>query len=222
MNNNEDEQKEINEEPKELSKWELFKKYYKEVPKFKEFVNSAGTILGVFLFCIILIATVNINKSEKKTKTATTTQVTVKYQDMLDGLLDNKEANMNITINDNKYIINSRYGNNILTGTLESIDGTYKFKIKEDNIYEIRLDEEIVNNELFKDINTSIINNSLLVNILRNNTGIKIDQDNKLMYKYDKVNINDITYSIEVIINNNSVANININNDTISYVINYV
>ena len=129
---------------------------------------------------------------------------------------------MNITINDNKYIINSRYGNNISTGTLESIDGTYKFKIKEDNIYEIRLDEEIVNNELFKDIDTSIINNSSLVNILRNNTGIKIDQDYKLMYKYDKVNINDITYSIEVIINNNSVANINIYNDTISYVINYV
>ena len=90
-------------------------------------------------------------------------------------------------------------------------------KIQESNVYEIVLDNETPNNELLLDINKNIITNDVLVNILKNNSGTKIDNT----YKYNNININDITYNIDVIVDNNKITNINIINDNVSYQFTY-
>ena len=55
-----------------------------------------------------------------------------KYDEDLKALLDNKEYVCNIKINDNSYILTGSFGNNILVGTFETSEGTYKYKVKDD------------------------------------------------------------------------------------------
>ena len=211
-----------NKNNEEENKYKRYIELYKSNKDFKKGVNAAIYILVVIIFSVVLITTVNTGGKKSNNKTTTTQATVIKYQDMLDNLLDNKESSINIKINDNSYKIVSKYGNSILTGTLESKEGTYKFKIKDQTIYEIRLEEEIPNESLFKDIDTNIICNDLLVHQLKNNSGIKVEENDNTIYKYEDVNINDILYNINVIINNNTIKHIEFTSNNISYVINYV
>ena len=198
--------------------WQVFMRNYKTVPGFKELVK----LIAYILFFIIFVATMSIvfaNNKDKinRSNTTTTTSQVLKYQDVLGKLLDHSDYTCRIKINNNNYIINGSYGNNILTGTIETAEGIHKFKIAENNIYEVVLDNETLNNELLKDINKNILMNDVIVNILKNNSGTKIDNT----YKYSNININDINYNIDVVVNDNKVTNIKVSCDNISYDIVY-
>lgn len=200
---------------------EVFKRNYNNVPGFKELVKLGLYILVFVIFVGIMSGTIN-NRKQHDQKDETTTVAALKYQDMLNDLLDNKEANITININDAKYIINDEFGNNILTGTIDSIEGTSKFKIKDDLVYEIILEEEVLNDQLLSNVDTSIIRNNILVDIIKNNSAHKFENDDNITYKYSNVVINNITYNIDVIVVNNKIQNINLTSDNISYTINYI
>jgi hypothetical protein len=210
MNNNDDEKRET---------WiDVIKRNCDTVPGFKELFQLI-IISSLFIILVVTMAItlrVNKNKQNKDVTTTTTTVEVTTYQDMLNNLLSNSNYKCEIKINDDEYIVTGSYGNNILVGLFENNVGAYKFKLKDGNVYELG-DTNTINNELLNNINKDIINNSALVNILKNNSSIKLDNG----YKYHNVSINNITYDIEVITNDNRINNINITNDNSSYKLTY-
>ena len=207
-----------NDDNNELSFWDKFKIYYKNIPGVRSLVKLGGYFIYFFVVIIILFILALASGLSKNNNKQDTTEI--KYQDVLDKLLDNSSYTANITINGTKYIVTGEYGNNILTGTYESTNGVIKYKIKDNAIYEIKMDEEIFNQSLFGDINYNILLNDKLVNTITKAAGIKIDGE-KIIYKYENINIDGTSYNIEVTIENNKINKILLTNDTITYDIVY-
>ena len=207
-----------NNDGKRESWLDVIKRNMKEVPGFKELVKLILYILFILILCIAMIITFNINKNKNKEddNTQTTTQVVVTYQDMLDNLLQKSNYRAEINVNQDDYIITGSFGNNILIGILENNVTSYKFKIKENNIYELS-DSETLNNDLLNNINVGIINNNTLVESLKNNNSIKIDGG----YKYHNISINNINYDVEVYIQDDRIKVINVSNNSSSYKLTY-
>ena len=207
-----------NNDGKRESWLDVIKRNMKEVPGFKELVKLILYILFILILCTAMIITFNINKNKNKKddNTQTTTQVVVTYQDMLDNLLQKCNYRAEINVNQDDYIITGSFGNNILIGILENNVTSYKFKIKENNIYELS-DVEILNNDLLNNINVGIINNNTLVESLKNNNSIKIDGG----YKYHNISINNINYDVEVYIQDDRIKVINVSNNSSSYKLTY-
>ena len=207
-----------NNDGKRESWLDVIKRNMKEVPGFKELVKLILYILFILILCTAMIITFNINKNKNKNddNTLTTTQVVVTYQDMLDNLLQKSNYRAEINVNQDDYIITGSFGNNILIGILENNVTSYKFKIKENNIYELS-DVETLNNDLLNNINVGIINNNTLVESLKNNNSIKIDGG----YKYHNISINNINYDVEVYIQDDRIKSINVSNNSSSYKLTY-
>ena len=202
----------------QLESWiQVIKRNCDTVPGFKPLLKLIIWIIFI-LILVILIALTSGKKGGSGSTTKTTTTQAVKYQDILTELLDNKEYVCNIKINDNTYILTGSFGNNILVGTFETSEGTYKYKVKENTIYEIRVGNEIVNNDLFKDVTKDFIVNNSLVNILKNNSGIKLEDNS---YLYNDIVLNGIKYVIKVYVDNNLVKAIDITGDNIVYNFSY-
>lgn len=180
--------------------WEVFVRNYKNVEGVR-ILTKFAIYITVF---IILVIAMNLTLGNKMPKmysqtTTTTTNIDPTYSDMLDKLLDNSDYKCEIKINDNNYIVDGSFGNNILTGKLTVNEVTSDFKIKDNTIYETNNGQEVVNNDLFKDIDYKILLNNTLVDIIKNNKGIIVNEndENKVM-KYDDVDINNNKYIIEV------------------------
>lgn len=207
-----------NNDGKRESWLDVIKRNMKEVPGFKELVKLILYILFILILCTAMIITFNVNKNKNKKddNTLTTTQVVVTYQDMLDYLLQKSNYRAEINVNQDDYIITGSFGNNILIGILENNVTSYKFKIKENNIYELS-DSVTLNNDLLSNINVGIINNNTLVESLKNNNSIKIDGG----YKYRNISINNINYDVEVYIQDDRIKVINVSNNSSSYKLTY-
>ena len=199
-----------------LSFFDKFIILYKNVPGFNGIVKLALYFIFFAVMIGILLLLGVLSKNGKKDNPKSE----VNYQQVLEKVLDHSEYTANVTINDNKYIVTGSFGNNILTGTIESSNGITKYKIKDNNIYEIKMDEEISNEQLFGEMDYKILFNNDLVNIIKGAAGIKIDGET-IIYKYENVNISGISYNIELSISNNKITNIKVFNDTCTYDINY-
>ncbi|MCR4581378.1 MAG: hypothetical protein K5666_02580 [Bacilli bacterium] len=139
--------------------WDVFVRNYKNVPGFNALVKL---LIYFFLFFILIVAikATTGDQDSTKTKQQETTKVTVPYKEMVGNIVNYRKSTINIKINDTLYIINGDFGNNILTGTIESTNGLHNFKIKDNSIYEVKMGEDVLNNELLKDININIIMNN--------------------------------------------------------------
>lgn len=192
---------------------------YSESEDFRKYINSLFIVLIFIIFSITMLFTIHSYYANmRKNSSQTTTISTYQYKDILESILENEKYIENITIDNNKSIINAIYGNKIITGTLENTNGTYKFIYKNDQVYEIRLDQEL-ESTIFDNYNIKFIDLSKLVFILESNNSIKTINDNITKYTYSNINIDGNTYNIEVLINNNTVTNINITNSNSSYLI---
>lgn len=209
-----------NEDGEELeTKWEVFMRNYKTVPGFKELVKLVGYFLFFGLFIIIILAGQSSIKHNDKSSTTTTTKVvdTKTYKEILEDLYKtDKQIHANITINELKYSIDATNKTGILSGLVETTSSTKRFKIENNVIYELNLDQATENANLFENIKVDYIIPANLVNILQNNKATKrVDGDN-LIYNYNFDN-NGISYNGEVIIANNIIKNINLTNEYSSY-----
>lgn len=204
---------------KESSKLKLYYKSHKDLPAFKALIK----LMLYFIFFAIIIGVVathqDVTKDENKNNQEQTKETIkrIPYKEVLD-LLNNSDSSVsyNITINGNLHKIELEYIDKVYTGIIESTSGITRFKIQDNNIYEVKMDEEVINNDLFKDINLDYILISNLTNILLNNKSIKMLEDNNTIYKY---NIDNIEYIITI--KDNWVNKIEINNDTLKYMIEY-
>ena len=183
-------------ENKPETAWEVFVRNYKNVKGVRLLTKL---VIYCFIFIVLVIA-MNITMGNKMPKmysqtTTTTSNSNNSYNNMLDRLLDNSDYKCEIKINDNNYIVDGSFGNNILTGKLTVNEVSSDFKIKDNTIYVINNEEETVNNELFKDIDYKLLLNNYLVAIIKNNKGIIVNEnDETKIMKYDNVDINNNKY----------------------------
>lgn len=202
-------------------KW--FQYHLNHTPGFASFVK----ILLFFIFSLILIifgrVAVHDAKVEREEAAKTTTvaphQKTA-YKTLIDKIV-NYTTTVNITIGDNSYIVeNMKYKDGDLSGLFESASATKKFKVINDNIYEIVLGDTVENNDLFGELNPSFIIPKKLINILETNKSTKTITSNNVTYTYN-IDVNEKTYTIEVIIISDKVNTINITNELEKYILTF-
>jgi len=192
--------KKKNEDEEKTSFIETFKYLYKTYPGMKSLI----ILLLYGLLFTMLISVVALNQNNYNDEESSTPEVeettNLTYKEMLDNLIaNNSNIKYTIVINDITYYLDTIYEDNILTGTYEdSLGSIHKFKIKNDNVYEISMSNETLNNELFSNINIDYIIPTHLVNILENNKSIKTKEEDNMIYSYDIDN-----YKYLVYINNN-------------------
>lgn len=207
------------------TKWEVFLRNYNQVPAFKALVR-----LGIYFFLfLIFILVINIggkNLSDEDNKTTTTTSENkasekLTYKEILDNLA-NKDVSIEFTsvINNYETRINAEVHDGVITGLIENQDMTKKFKVQDDQVFEIVLDKENINQELFNGINYEFLNPTKLVNILNSNQSTKRKKDSEVIYNYT-INHNDINYDTMVVVENNSIKSIEMIQESNQYRIIY-
>lgn len=168
----------------------------------------------IFFFLLLLIATVSNNMpqiSSNNNSTTTTTQVD-KYKDKQKDLLTNKyNISYVININDVEYKINGTIDNNIVSGYLESSSGIKKIVIKDNNIYEIINEEEVI---LESEININYLDLMYIISLIKPNSAIIKDNNDKKVYEYNIDSDNIVVETNETMINK-----ISIKNETSSYIL---
>lgn len=176
-------------------------------------------LLGYFIFFFIFMLMASITSSIKKinTNTSTTTTTTVitdKYNDKQKDLLTNKyNVSYVINISDNEYKINGTLENNIVNGYLELSSGIKKIVIKNNSVYELVNEEEVL---LDSEIDNNYIDLNYIFNLIKQNSAIIKNEDDNKIYSY---NIDDVKY--EVICNDASIIKITIVGEKFSYVLNF-
>lgn len=213
---------EVNEEEEtKQSKLSLIFTNYKENPAFKALIKLSLYFL-LFLIIIVVVSFGNTNISEENTpvEEEPTEQIVEpkSYKEMLnDVLIDNNSLKYEIKLNEEIYMLDYTIGNNILNGIIENNKGITKFTYKDNIVYEIKLNEEKENNELFNNMNLDFINIYSLINILSNSKAMKLLNDDTTIYNYtieesqvtvtvsnEKINTIDITeglnsYKVEIV-----------------------
>lgn len=178
-------------------------------------------LLGYLLFFIILFLfaaiTSNMNKYKTTTSQTTTTTITIdKYNEKQKSLLTNKYSiNYVININNIEYKINGTIENNIVNGYLETPIGIKKIVFKENNLYEINNEQEIL---LESELNKNLIDLEYIINLIKQNSAIISDKEDKKTYNY---NIDNLGLNIIVTTNEENITQINITEATNTYILNF-
>lgn len=216
VNNNEENTQEESE--KKPGKIKMFFEYYKYVPAFKALVK-----LGLyFIFFAVIISVVacnkdTVSKDPEKDKVEEKQENELSYKEMLDVLItDNIEIVYNITINENIYKIDATRKDNILSGIYRTKDSIHEFKIQDNIIYEIGLNEEKENPELFNDINLTYLLPEQLVALLESNKATKMLDDGSTIYNYE---IDAVKY--HVVTKDNWINKMEITSELATYIIEY-
>ena len=216
MNNDEEKLEEENE--KKPGKLKMFFEYYKYVPSFKALVK-----LGLyFIFFAIIISVVACNKdvvtqTKENEKTEEQQETTISYKEMLDALITNNvQILYDITMGEEVYRIDATRKDNILSGIYRTKTALYEFKIQDDIVYEIGLDEEKENGELLAHINLTYILPEQLVSLLESNKATKMLSDDLTIYNYE---IDTVKY--HVVTKDNWSDKIEITTELFNYTIKY-
>ncbi len=178
-------------------------------------------LLGYLIFFIILLLfasiTSHMNKyTNSNTNPTTTTNIQDKYNDKQKKLLTNKYSiNYVININNIEYKINGNIENNIINGYFETPNGIKKIIFKENNLYEINNEQEIL---LETEINKNLIDLEYILNLIKQNSAIISDKEDTKTYTY---NIDNIGLNIIVATTEENISQINITETTNTYTLNF-
>ena len=207
---------------KENKKEQLKELYSKFKSAWADPRKKAGIkLLGYLIFFIILLLfasiTSHMNKyTSSNTKTTTTTTVQDKYNDKQKKLLTNKYSiNYVININNIEYKINGNIENNIINGYFETPNGIKKIVFKENNLYEVNNEQEIL---LETEINKNLIDLEYILNLIKQNSAIISDKEETKTYTY---NIDNLGLNIIVTTNEENITQINIKESINPYILNF-
>lgn len=213
--NNEENYEEVEQTP---GKIKLFFEYYKYVPGFKALVKLC--LYFIFFAVIISVVACNhetVNQEQKKEQTEEKQPTEKTYKEMLDELINNNmQILYNITINEDIYQIDATRKEHIMNGIYRTKESIHEFRIQDNIIYEIGLNEEKENPELFTTLNLTFILPDQLVTILESNKATKMLEDGNTIYNYD---IEATKYRVEV--KNNEINKIIITSELSTYTIEY-
>lgn len=210
--------KKVKDGEEKISRRTLIREYFKQNPLTKDLIKLSFYLILFFVIIIVVsFAPEPQEKSEERESTKTTENIKEekKYKDILvDTLKEEKQYNYEINYNDLKYIINYSTKDNVISGILETSQNILKkFSIKDNQIYELTLNEEKLNMELFQELNLTYINIYSLVDLLSNHKSLKMLEDDQTIYIYN-LETNKI---INVTVREENITSIEIKEDTINY-----
>lgn len=175
--------------------FEVLIRNWKTVPGLKELVKLFLGFMFLFILVIVMVGTNNETRKSNKTTTTTITTTTTtanSYANIIDYFIKSKfSAEGTILIDNVEYSLNYTYQDNVLTGYLENINNTYHFKIKDNQIYEIKLNNEELNENIFNGIDINYIIPNKLKEVLITNDFVK--SDNSYIYNLENKRMNVIT-----------------------------
>lgn len=158
---------------------------YKNNKAFKALVKLI--LYLVFFVVIISVVSLGSSSTESKRETTTTTKKTVNYKEILSHIIkDNNTFTYEITLNENdKVIIEYSIKENVLEGVYENKEKTSKFKIEDNKVYELKMNEQIETPELFSNLNINYINIYTLFNLLDQDKALKFIEGDLTKYEYN-------------------------------------
>lgn len=210
-------QNENNEEQK-VSIFKIFRVNYKNNPPFKALVKLS--LYFILFFVIILVValseTPSNNPNTNKNSQESTEPVEQKtYREILnETLVNNKVVKYEINIDNKAYLIEYILDDNNFSGTIETEEGITKFVYKDNIVYEIKLNEEIVNDGLFNNLNFDYINIYSLLSIISSNKALKMINDDETIYNYELDNT-----KISVSVKDDKIIKIDIGEESNLYVV---
>lgn len=208
--------------------FEVFIRNYKNVPGFRSLIKLSLYVIFIAIFIIVVLAnsnniTDNDNHYNDKSMISTTAKVVknITYKEILENVIkENKDVYAEIQINGEKYVVDAIVNNEDISGYYETSKLTKRFKIVNNQVYELNLDKEMENDKLFKEINLDFVIPSNLISTLKSNISIKSINDNETIYRYN-LEINNNDYDIEVFVKENILTHIEINSENEQYYIIY-
>lgn len=184
------------------------------------FYNSLIKLGIWFIFFIVLYIFLTLGKPAKQfednppVEEEVKTEIKVSYMDMKKNLINSE---LSISYDLGNYSVTGLVNNNILTGTLEdNEDNLVKIKYDGENIYQVKKDEEIVNNELLPDINLNYLLPSKIIEIVDNPKVIGVKSADELTYSYDIDGA-----AISIYLNENRIEKIIILDNELTYNLEY-
>lgn len=159
---------------------------YKNNKAFKALVK----LILYLVFFVVIISVVSLGSSStysERETTTTTTKKTVNYKEILSHIIkDNNTFTYEITLNENdKVIIEYSIKENVLEGVYENKEKTSKFKIEDNKVYELKMNEQIETPELFSNLNINYINIYTLFNLLDQDKALKFIEGDLTKYEYN-------------------------------------
>lgn len=189
-------------------------KYLKSSPKSKALFKLA--LWAVFFAVLFIIASFsNLDNYENNNNENNNhpSYLTIKNKLMESNLL----IKVKVTKSDGETLIDGKYIDNIMEGTIENLNGVFKFKIKENNLYELKMNEEIIRNDLMEEINVSYLNPQALFAIFEESEYLKYPNNDGFKYSYVNNNV-----AITVYTDIDRIEKIIILDENITYEIEYL
>ncbi len=188
---------------------------------FKDLWNHPGynalIKLGMWLlFFIVIYVIIFINNGVKNNYVNNNNEVEEKitYLDIKNNLINNKQ---NVIYKINDYYITGEIQNNILNGTLEdNLENLYKIKYDGIDLYQIKKDEETINNELLTSININYLLPKYIMDLISDPKVIGAKSADEKEYSYNIDNKN-----ITVYLEENNIKKIIILDNGITYELEY-
>lgn len=210
--------KKNNNEEEKISKIKYVYEAYRQSPAFKALIKLSLYFILCFVIIIVVATSGDLEKETKNDEdnVSTTTKVQKSYHDILNDLLiSEKKFSYEITSGDDVYYISYELTNGVQSGLIETSSSSLKkFLIKDNIIYEVVLNEEKENLELFQTLNVNYINIYSLVDILSNNKSFKMLNDDETIYNYNVDNVD-----IAVTVKEEKIINLEILDSGIKYMI---
>ncbi len=209
--------KQNNDEPVMENYWDVFVRNYRDSEGFRVLVKLGGYFIFVGILVILAIGVKDVNQERDDSSDQTEEVVTTNYPELLDNIMDREDDfSIHVHVDDQDYEIRATFIDNVMEGYLETSGGTVKFRIADDQVYEVNLHDEIVNPNLFSNMNLSLVVPSSLVELLKNTSY----QEDNGTFIYNLF-IDGISYEVKVNITEDVVDGIEILSDNASYIYEY-
>jgi len=181
------------------------------IPRYRAIIKLS--LYGIMFLLIIIMANIsssmNTNQDETE-KTKSYTEIIKLYD------LENADINYNLKINNMTYKLEGKLENNLLTGYFDNNNEIKKIVIKENSIYEIKNNEELVNEELNTLINAKLLLPINIIEIVKNESAYINKGIEETTYTFE-INDNNIKYEVVISITEEKITNIKVFNEKIEY-----
>lgn len=209
--------KQNNDEPVMENYWDVFVRNYRDSEGFRVLVKLGGYFIFVGILVILAISVKEVNQEKNANSDQAEEVVTTNYPEILDNIMDREDDfSIHVHVDDQDYEIRATFIDNVMEGYLETSGGTVKFRIADDQVYEVNLHDEIVNPNLFSNMNLSLVVPSSLIELLKNTSY----QEDNGTFIYNLF-IDGISYEVKVNITEDVVDGIEILSDNASYIYEY-
>ena len=179
--------------------FETFRYNYNNLEGFDSLIKLLVFLIIAIILLVFGRVTINKQRQEEQKKLP---EVQERAQESAYKLLIKeiiqKEATIKVTINGSKSLLDSvKESDGEITGIYQVGTQATRFKIKEQSVYEIGIDEEVENNTLLNGINLNFIIPSMLESIIEDQEKAKQSKLTDATYTYEYTE-DEIKYEIDL------------------------